>query len=104
MEENWFFKLSAFQEPLERLFAEHPDLAMPARAMNEAKAFVAQGLRDVSLSRAKLTWGIKVPRDPSHVFYVWFDADLNYYTALSYPRPGGGPDRPLLAGAGACDR
>ncbi len=87
-EENWFFKLSAFQGPLERLFAEHPDFVMPARAMNEAKAFVAQGLRDVSLSRSKLTWGIKVPWDPSQVFYVWFDADLNYYTALGYARPG----------------
>ncbi len=87
-EENWFFKLSEFQEPLERLFAEQPDFVMPVRAMNEAKAFVAQGLRDISLSRAKLTWGVTVPWDPSHVFYVWFDADLNYYTALSYARPG----------------
>ena len=87
-EENWFFKLSAFQEPLERLFADQPDFVMPARALNEAKAFVAQGLRDISLSRGKLTWGITVPWDPSHVFYVWFDADLNYYTALGYARPG----------------
>ncbi len=87
-EENWFFKLSEFQEPLERLFTEQPDFVMPVRALNEAKAFVAQGLRDISLSRAKLTWGVTVPWDPSHVFYVWFDADLNYYTALSYARPG----------------
>ena len=87
-EENYFFKLSAFQEQLARLFDEQPDFVMPPRALNEAKAFVEQGLRDVSLSRAKLTWGVKVPWDPSHVFYVWFDADLNYYTALSYARPG----------------
>jgi methionyl-tRNA synthetase len=87
-EENWFFKLSEFQEPLERLFEEQPDFVMPPRALNEAKAFVAQGLRDISLSRAKLTWGVTVPWDPSHVFYVWFDADLNYYTALGYARPG----------------
>ncbi len=87
-EENWFFKLSEFQEPLERLFTERPDFVMPVRALNEAKAFVGQGLRDISLSRAKLTWGVTVPWDPSHVFYVWFDADLNYYTALSYARPG----------------
>jgi methionyl-tRNA synthetase len=87
-EENWFFKLSEFQEPLERLFEEQPDFVMPPRALNEAKAFVAQGLRDISLSRAKLTWGVSVPWDPSHVFYVWFDADLNYYTALGYARPG----------------
>ncbi|MDE3131413.1 MAG: class I tRNA ligase family protein, partial [Acidobacteriota bacterium] len=87
-EENWFFKLSEFQEPLERLFAAQPDFVMPARAYNEAHAFIAQGLRDISLSRAKLTWGVKVPWDPTHVFYVWFDADLNYYTALGYARPG----------------
>ncbi|MCL2418577.1 MAG: methionine--tRNA ligase [Conexibacteraceae bacterium] len=87
-EENWFFKLSAFQEDLERLYAEQPDFVMPERAMNETKAFVAQGLQDVSLSRAKLTWGVTVPWDPGHVFYVWFDADLNYYTALGYARPG----------------
>ena len=61
---------------------------MPARALNEAQSFVSQGLQDVSLTRAKLTWGVTVPWDPSHVFYVWFDALLNYYTALSYARPG----------------
>ncbi|MDE3132473.1 MAG: methionine--tRNA ligase [Acidobacteriota bacterium] len=87
-EENWFFKLSEFQEPLARLFAEQPDFVMPARALNEAKAFLEQGLRDISLSRGKLTWGVTVPWDPTHVFYVWFDADLNYYTALGYARPG----------------
>ncbi|HET9094694.1 MAG TPA: class I tRNA ligase family protein [Solirubrobacteraceae bacterium] len=87
-EENYFFRLSAFQEPLTRLFDEQPDFVMPVRAMNEARAFLDQGLRDISLSRAKLTWGVKVPWDPAHVFYVWFDADLNYYTALSYARPG----------------
>jgi methionyl-tRNA synthetase len=87
-EENWFFKLSAFQERLEQHFAEHPDFVMPARAFNEAHAFVTQGLQDISLSRGKLKWGVTVPWDESHVFYVWFDALLNYYTALSYARPG----------------
>jgi len=87
-EENWFFKLSAFQPLLEEHFAAHPDFVMPARAYNEAHAFLTQGLEDVSLTRAKLTWGVTVPWDPSHVFYVWFDALLNYYTALSYARPG----------------
>src|ERR1700728_4660104 len=72
-EENWFFRLSAFQADLERLFADAPEFVMPARAMREAQAFVGQGLQDVSLSRGKLTWGIKVPWDPTHVFYVWFD-------------------------------
>jgi methionyl-tRNA synthetase len=87
-EENWFFRLSTFQEPLERLYAEHPGFVMPARHFREARSFIAQGLQDVSLSRGRLKWGVTVPWDPSHVFYVWFDALLNYYTALSYARPG----------------
>jgi methionyl-tRNA synthetase len=87
-EENWFFRLSAFQEPLEQLYAEHPDFVMPPRHFNEARSFISQGLQDVSLSRARLHWGVTVPWDTGHVFYVWFDALLNYYTALSYARPG----------------
>jgi methionyl-tRNA synthetase len=87
-EENWFFRLSTFQEPLERLYGARPDLVMPSRHYNEARAFIAQGLQDVSLSRARLKWGVTVPWDPSHVFYVWFDALLNYYTALTYAEPG----------------
>ena len=87
-EENWFFRLSTFQEPLERLYAEQPDFVMPAVRFNEAHAFIQSGLQDVSLSRARLNWGVSVPWDPSHVFYVWFDALLNYYTALGYARPG----------------
>jgi methionyl-tRNA synthetase len=87
-EENWFFRLSAFQEALEQLFDEHPDFVMPGRPFNEARSFIGQGLQDVSLSRARLKWGVTVPWDPDHVFYVWFDALLNYYTALSYARPG----------------
>jgi methionyl-tRNA synthetase len=87
-EENWFFRLSTFQEPLERLYAERPDFVTPRERRNEAKAFIDSGLQDVSLSRGKLTWGVTVPWDPTHVFYVWFDALLNYYTALSYARAG----------------
>jgi methionyl-tRNA synthetase len=87
-EENWFFKLSAFQEPLEALYDEHRDFVMPAHHYNEARSFIASGLQDISLSRARLKWGVQVPWDPDHVFYVWFDALLNYYTALSYARPG----------------
>jgi len=83
-EENWFFRLSAFQEPLERLFAERPEWVAPPTRRNEARAFVEQGLRDVSLSRGKISWGVPVPWDPNHVFYVWFDALLNYYTALGF--------------------
>jgi methionyl-tRNA synthetase len=87
-EENWFFRLSAFQDPLEQLYARHPSFVMPLARFNEAHAFIASGLQDVSLSRARMNWGVTVPWDPSHVFYVWFDALLNYYTALSYARPG----------------
>jgi methionyl-tRNA synthetase len=87
-EENWFFRLSTFQQPLEQLYAERPDFVMPPHHFNEARSFIAQGLQDVSLSRARLRWGIPVPWDEGHVFYVWFDALLNYYTALSYARPG----------------
>ena len=65
-----------------------PTSSMPRQRYNEALAFIKGGLNDVSLSRAKLTWGVEVPWDPEHVFYVWFDALLNYYTALSYARRG----------------
>ncbi len=85
-EENYFFKLSAFQEPLERLYAEREDFVAPRSRYNEALSFIRSGLRDVPLTRHKLTWGVPVPWDPEHVFYVWFDALLNYYSALSYAR------------------
>ena len=87
-EENWFFRLSTFQQPLEQLYADHPDFVMPEHHYNEARSFIGQGLQDVSLTRARLKWGVPVPWDSSQVFYVWFDALLNYYTALSYARPG----------------
>jgi methionyl-tRNA synthetase len=87
-EENWFFRLSTFQDDLERLYAERPDFVMPRERYNEAKAFIDSGLQDISLSRGRLTWGVVVPWDPTHVFYVWFDALLNYYTALSFARDG----------------
>jgi methionyl-tRNA synthetase len=85
-EENWFFRLSAFQDRLEALLAT--DFVQPASRRNEAASFVAQGLQDVSLTRGKITWGVPVPWDPDHVFYVWFDALLNYYTALGFAREG----------------
>jgi methionyl-tRNA synthetase len=85
-EENYFFALSTFQQRLEELHGT-PFVQPRARA-NEARAFIAQGLQDVSLTRGKLTWGVRVPWDDRHVFYVWFDALLNYYTALGFARPG----------------
>ncbi|MBJ7331108.1 MAG: methionine--tRNA ligase [Solirubrobacteraceae bacterium] len=87
-EKNWFFKLSDFQKPLEELFDNNPDWVRPKHRFNEARAFLAQGLQDVSLSRNQLTWGVEVPWDPEHVFYVWFDALLNYVTALSFAQAG----------------
>ena len=87
-EENWFFRLSTFQEPLERLYAEQPEFVRPRARYNEALSFVRGGLQDISLTRAKTRWGIAVPWAPGQVFYVWFDALLNYYTALGYARNG----------------
>jgi len=87
-EDSYFFGLSAFQEPLERLYSERPDFVAPRTRYNEALSFIKSGLRDVPLTRHKLTWGVQVPWDEDHVFYVWFDALLNYYSALSYACPG----------------
>ena len=87
-EENWFFKLSAFQEPLERLYAERPDFVGPESRYNEALSFIKGGLRDFSLSRSRISWGVPVPWDDEQVVYVWVDALLNYYSALSYAREG----------------
>ena len=87
-EDNWFFRLSAFQEPLERLYAERPDFVVPQVRYNEALSFIQSGLQDLSLSRSRLKWGVPVPWDESQVIYVWIDALLNYYTALSYARDG----------------
>jgi methionyl-tRNA synthetase len=83
-EQNYFFRLSEYQGALERLYAERPDFVMPQIRYNEALAFIKQGLDDISVTRARLRWGVSVPWDESQVFYVWFDALLNYLTALRY--------------------
>ena len=99
-EDNYFFALSAFQERLEALYAEREDFVAPRTRYNEALSFIRSGLRDVPLTRHKLTWGVQVPWDHEHVFYVWFDALLNYYSALAYaPAPAGS-----AAGRGRADR
>ncbi len=87
-EDNWFFRLSALQERLEQLYTENPGMVKPDFRRNEALAFIRGGLRDVSLSRSKLTWGVPLTWDADQVMYVWFDALLNYYTALGYAREG----------------
>ncbi len=83
-EENYFFKLSAMQEPLLKFYAEHPDFIRPETRRNEVIAFVRSGLRDLSVSRTSFKWGIPVPGDPKHVIYVWLDALANYMTAIGY--------------------
>lgn len=84
-EKNYFFKMSAFQERLLALYESQPDFVQPASARNEVIAFVQQGLEDLSISRTSFDWGIPIPWDSSHVTYVWFDALLNYVTAVGYP-------------------
>jgi methionyl-tRNA synthetase len=83
-EENYFFKLSAFAEPLLQLYTSQPDFIRPETRRNEVIAFVRSGLRDLSISRSTFSWGIPVPDDPKHVIYVWLDALANYITALGY--------------------
>jgi methionyl-tRNA synthetase len=85
-EENYFFKLSAFQKPLLDWYAKHPDFIQPEARKNEVLSFVEGGLRDVSLTRTTLRWGIPVPGEEPHVFYVWFDALTAYLTAVGGPQ------------------
>ena len=83
-EENYFFRLSAFQEKLLALYSEQPDFIRPETRRNEVVSFVRSGLRDLSISRSSFKWGVPVPGDPGHVVYVWLDALSNYVTALGY--------------------
>ncbi|WP_449277610.1 methionine--tRNA ligase [Leucobacter sp. GX24907] len=83
-EKNYFFRMSAFQDRLLKLYEERPDFIQPASARNEVIAFVQQGLEDLSISRTSFDWGVPIPWDHSHVTYVWFDALLNYVTATGY--------------------
>jgi methionyl-tRNA synthetase len=83
-EESYFFRLSRYQEPLLKLYRERPDCVFPESRRNEVIAFVASGLKDLSISRSSFKWGLPFPDDPKHVLYVWFDALSNYITALGY--------------------
>ncbi|HEX7969069.1 MAG TPA: methionine--tRNA ligase, partial [Stellaceae bacterium] len=84
-EENYFFRLSAWQDRLLKFYDENPDFIAPRARRNEVISFVKGGLRDLSISRTSFTWGIPVPGDEKHVVYVWLDALANYITALGYP-------------------
>ena len=83
-EENYFFRLSRFQDRLLDWYAAHPGAITPEFRGNEALGLIRSGLRDFSVSRTSLTWGIPLPWDPKHVAYVWFDALANYITAIGY--------------------
>ena len=87
-EQNYFFRLSRYQDALLRLYDERPDFIRPPFRANEARSFVERGLRDFSISRATQKWGIPLPWDESQVAYVWADALVNYLSALTYARPG----------------
>ncbi len=93
-EANYFFKLSRYQAQLEALYAEQPQFIQPSSRRNEVLNFVKQGLRDFSISRVQVSWGIPMPIDPDHTIYVWFDALLSYVTALLDP-----DDEPTLENA-----
>ncbi len=83
-EENYFFRLSRFEDRLLKWYEDHPNAITPGFRMNEVLGFIKGGLNDFSVSRKTLTWGIPLPWDSSHVAYVWFDALANYITAVGY--------------------
>lgn len=95
-EENYFFKLSAFEEPLLKHIEANPDFIIPETRKNEVVSFIKSGLLDQCVSRRNNGWGIPVPDDDSQVIYVWFDALINYITATGWPNPGWEENWPAL--------
>ncbi len=83
-EKNYYFRLSAYQDRLLEYIESHPDFLLPEFRKNEVVSFIKQGLRDVSITRNNRGWGIPVPGDESKVIYVWFDALINYISAIGY--------------------
>ncbi|SDC88211.1 methionyl-tRNA synthetase [Sanguibacter gelidistatuariae] len=96
-EQNYFFKMSAYADRLLALYEAHPEFVQPASARNEVLAFVKGGLQDLSISRNTFNWGIPIPWDTSHVLYVWFDALLNYATAVGLDSPDAGDQERFAA-------
>ena len=84
-EESYFFRLSKWQKPLLKFYADNPKFILPESRKNEVISFVKSGLKDLSVSRKSFSWGIKVPSNEKHVIYVWLDALTNYISALNYP-------------------
>jgi methionyl-tRNA synthetase len=93
-EENYFFRLSAYQERLLQLYNENPKFVQPDFRRNEVKSLVESGLKDVSISRKTIKWGIPWPGDPEHVFYVWYDALTSYMTGIGYGQGADGEANP----------
>ncbi|MCK1723621.1 methionine--tRNA ligase [Bradyrhizobium sp. 141] len=89
-EKSYFFRLSAYQDKLLKLYTDHPDFVGPDSRKNEVVSFVRGGLRDLSISRTTFDWGVKVPGDAEHVMYVWVDALTNYITGVGFPDEGDG--------------
>ncbi len=87
-EPSYFFRLSAWGERLLAFYDAHPDFILPHTRRNEVVSFVKSGMRDLSVSRTALTWGVPVPGEPKHVMYVWLDALTNYITGVGYPDTG----------------
>ena len=87
-EENWFFRLSAYTEPLLKLLEERPEFIQPDIRRNEIRKVLEGGLEDISVSRSRLPWGVPWPDDPDHIVYVWLDALTNYLTAVGFPDEG----------------
>jgi methionyl-tRNA synthetase len=85
VEESWFFRLSAYQQPLLDHYAANPRFIRPETRRNEIVRFVEGGLSDLSISRTSFDWGVRVPGSDNHVMYVWLDALTNYITGLGYP-------------------
>ncbi|MBU6147966.1 MAG: methionine--tRNA ligase [Actinomycetales bacterium] len=96
-EENWFFRLSAYAEELLAHYRRHPDAVAPRSAYNEVVAFIERGLTDISMSRSAVQWGVPLPWQPEQVVYVWFDALLNYITAIGYAAEPGSPQAQRFA-------
>ncbi len=84
-EESYFFKLTKYQDRLLKFYEDNPDFVLPKSRYNEIVSFVKSGLKDLSVTRINLDWGIKVPFDEKHTIYVWFDALFNYLSAIGYP-------------------
>lgn len=87
-EESYFFALSAFRDRLLEFYRENPQFVQPEARANEVVSFVSRGLKDLSISRVSVRWGVSVPDDPRHTMYVWFDALSNYITALGFGNDG----------------